>query len=130
MRSTSLADETDEHGKPVNAMDGTPKPIPPVALTVKNVVAVVGEDFEKWLTDRKNSRQISHPFIVCAYMSVRSRHAKDGLWRVFGTRQAIYALATLTPAEQMVAAEAVARSGKALTRSALNKLRGTVVGRQ
>jgi hypothetical protein len=57
-------DETDEHGKPVNAMDGTPKPIPPVALTVKNVVAVVGEDFEKWLADRKNSRQISHRFVV------------------------------------------------------------------
>jgi hypothetical protein len=53
-----------------------------------------------------------------------------GLWRVSGTRQAIYALATLTPAEHMVAAEAVAKSGKAPMRSALNKLRGTVVGRQ
>jgi hypothetical protein len=63
-------------------------------------------------------------------MSVRSRHAKDGLRRVSGTRQAIYALATLTPAEHMVAAEAVAKSGKAPMRSALNKLRGTVVGRQ
>jgi hypothetical protein len=60
-------------------------------------------------------------------MLVRSRHAKDGLWRVSGARQAIYVLATLAPAEQMLAAEHVAKSGKALTRSALNKLRGTIV---
>jgi hypothetical protein len=124
-------DETDEHGKPVNATDGKPKRLQPIALTVKNVVAVVvGEDFEKWLTDRKNSRQTSHRFVDCGYVPVRSRHAKDGLWRVFGTRQAIYALAVLTPAEQMVAAEEVAKSGKALTRSSFNKLRGTIVSRE
>lgn len=111
-------------------MDGKPKRIPPVAVTVKNVIAVVGEDFEKWLTDRKNSRQISHRFVTCGYMPVRPRYAKDVLWRVSGARQAIYALAALTPAEQMVAAEAVAKSGKALTRSGFNKLRGIIVGRQ
>lgn len=120
-------DETDEHGKAVNAMDGKPKRISPVALTVKNVVAVVGEDFEKWLTDRKNSRQTSHRFVACGYVPVRSPHPKDGLWRVSGARQVIYALVALTPAEQMVAAEEVAKSGKALTRSAFNKLRSTIV---
>jgi hypothetical protein len=117
-------DETDECGKPVNDMDGKPKRIPPVAVTVKNVIAVAGEDFEKWLTDRKNSRQISHRFVACGYMPVRSPYAKDGQWRVAGSRRTIYVLATLSPAGQFVAAEALAadRDGKALTRSKFNQI--------
>jgi hypothetical protein len=76
-------DETDEDGKPVNAIDGKPKRIPPIALTVKNVVGVVGEDFEKWLTDRKNSRQISHRFVTCGYMRLPPRER----WVVAGFRR-------------------------------------------
>lgn len=104
-------------------MDGKPKRIPPVAVTVKNVIAVAGEDFEKWLTDRKNSRQLSHRFVACGYLPVRSRYAKDGQWRVAGSRQTIYVRASLSPADQLAAAEALANDGKALTRSKFDQLR-------
>lgn len=116
-------DETDERGKPVNDMDGKPKRIPPVALTVKNVIAVAGEDFEKWLTDRKNSRQISQRFTACGYLPMRSRYAKDGQWRVGGSRQTIDVRASLSPADQLSAAEALAKDGKALTWSEFDLLR-------
>jgi hypothetical protein len=116
-------DETDERGKPVNDMDGKPKRIPPVAVTVKNVIAVAGEDFEKWLTDRKNSRQLSHRLVACGYLPVRSRYAKDGQWRVVGFRQTIYVRASLSPADQLAAAEALTKDGKALTRSKFDQLR-------
>ena len=43
----------------------------------------------------------------CGYTSVRNTLAKDGLWRVNGKREVIYARKDLTLAQQLAAASQV-----------------------
>jgi hypothetical protein len=52
--------------------------------------------FEAWLRDRKNRRLIPHRMEQCGYVPVRNDGAKDGLWKVGGVRQVIYARAELS----------------------------------
>ncbi len=52
-------------------------------------------DFVDYLKDRRNSRRIPHRFEACGYTTVRNPDAEDGLWRLHGRRQVIYARNTL-----------------------------------
>jgi hypothetical protein len=61
-------------------------------------------DFETWLRDRKNRRQMPHRFEQCGYVSVNNGAAKDGLWVIHDKRQRVYALESLTVGEQLAAA--------------------------
>ncbi|HYV32217.1 MAG TPA: hypothetical protein VEO53_14075, partial [Candidatus Binatia bacterium] len=62
-----------------------------------------GETAE-WLMNRGNRRALPHRMERCGYTSVRSSR-QDGLWRVNGVRQAIYARVSLSPLERRAAAE-------------------------
>ena len=103
----------------------------PRALTILLLAEYVRDvSFRKWLTDRKNSRQIPHRLERAGYVRVRNSGSSDGLWQVnyyrrvmvehsgmspakyedisIGVkRQAIYAKKTLTINEQLAAAEAL-----------------------
>jgi Family of unknown function (DUF5906) len=63
--------------------------------------------FAHWLGDRRNRRMIPHRFEQCGYSPVRNDGAKDGLWKVNGARQVIYALSSLSVRVQLAAAARV-----------------------
>jgi hypothetical protein len=56
-----------------------------------------------WLTDRKNRRAIPHRLEKCGYVPVRNDGAEDGMWKIAGKRQAVYAKKTLPLGEQLAA---------------------------
>jgi hypothetical protein len=89
-----LADAIDELGEPN-------------ALTLAQLKAVAGVDFGSWLGDRKNRRIIPHRMEECGYVPVRNPDAKDGLWKIQGKRQTVYAKASLSRGEQLKAARDV-----------------------
>jgi hypothetical protein len=70
----------------------------PDAITVDRIAnAGSGEkEIQFWIKDRKNRRQILHRLAECGYVPVRNEAAKDGLWKIRGARQVVYAKSTLT----------------------------------
>lgn len=85
----------------------------PDAVTVAKLVNAsrgahgLPTDFGQWLLDRKNRRVIPHRFEACGYVAVRNPDAEDGLWKLDGRRQVIYAKARLALREQFRAAAAM-----------------------
>ena len=63
----------------------------PDALTLGDLTVRAVPEFAEWLRDRQNTRRIPHRLEECGYVPVRNESAKDGLWRVNGKRQVIYA---------------------------------------
>jgi hypothetical protein len=63
--------------------------------------------FAYWLTDRKNRRAIPHRLENVGYAPIRNDDAKDGLWKVAGARQVIYALANRSLHDRLDAATQV-----------------------
>ena len=77
----------------------------PDAVTVADVAAATTEiSFAEYLKDRKNSRRIPHRFEACGYTQVRNPDAEDGLWRLKGRRQVVYARNKLGFADRLNAA--------------------------
>jgi hypothetical protein len=76
----------------------------PDILTVSKVAGYAERGFADWLSDRKNSRRIPHRFEGCGYVAVRNEHAKDGLWKIAGKRQVIYAKASVPLRDRIAAA--------------------------
>jgi hypothetical protein len=64
----------------------------PHALTLEEVIEATPafDDFNRWLSDRKNRRAIPHRFEAVGYIPFRNRSRKDGLWVVGGERRVIY----------------------------------------
>ena len=62
----------------------------------------------EWLMDRKNRRAIPHRMERCNYTPVRNPGADDGLWKLAGKRQTVYARVRLSLSEQMAAARKLA----------------------
>src|SRR5262249_46325182 len=77
----------------------------PAAVTISSMLGQADGEFALWLRDRRNRRAIPHRLESCGYVPVRNPHAKDGHWRVGGTRQAVYAKATMMLRDQIRAAE-------------------------
>jgi hypothetical protein len=61
-----------------------------------------------WLSERKNRRLVPHRMEQCGYAPVRNPGANDGLWKIVGKRQAIYAKGTLPLRDQIEAAGNIA----------------------
>jgi hypothetical protein len=76
----------------------------PDATTLIRVRNEATGEFLQWITDRKNRRIIPHRFEGCGYTPVRNDAAKDGQWKIAGTRQTVYAKKTMLIAEQLKAA--------------------------
>jgi hypothetical protein len=76
----------------------------PDAVTVGRLQDMAEGDFADWIKDRKNRRAIPHRLEKCGYVPVRNPDATDGLWKVFGKRQAAYARNSLPIRDQIAAA--------------------------
>jgi hypothetical protein len=86
-----LADVLDELGNPD-------------AVTAAELIAAAKGGISEWLMDRRNRRALPHRLERCGYIPVRNPEAKDGLWKLKGGRQVIYAKISLTPQEREAAA--------------------------
>jgi hypothetical protein len=81
----------------------------PQTLTLKQLVDktrnVSGfpSEFGEWLSARKNRRLVPHRLEACGYVSVRNPEAKDGIWKVNGHRQVVYAKTALCYRDQVAA---------------------------
>jgi hypothetical protein len=82
----------------------------PDALTIGRIAANADNGLSEWLRDRRNSRTIPHRLEQCGYVQARNDAAKDGLWKLDGKRQGIYAKSALSVRERFSAAAAIARS--------------------
>jgi hypothetical protein len=80
----------------------------PDATTLLRVQNVASGDFQAWLMDRKNRRQIPHRFEQCGYAPVRNDAAKSGLWVINSKRQVIYAKASMPIRNRLAAARELA----------------------
>jgi hypothetical protein len=76
----------------------------PDATTLIRVQNEATGDFETWIRDRKNRRQIPYRFEQCGYVPVRNDAAQSGLWVINNTRQVVYAKASLSLRERLAAA--------------------------
>ena len=76
----------------------------PDATTLIRIANEATGDFETWIKDRRNRRAIPHRLEKCGYVPIRNDLADDGLWKLGGKRQVVYARSTLSVAAQLKAA--------------------------
>jgi hypothetical protein len=77
----------------------------PEATTLAEIAMNAADSgFHDWIKDRKNRRTMSHRFDRAGYVPVRNVDANDGLWKINGRRQVIYAKKTLSITDQIRAA--------------------------
>jgi hypothetical protein len=85
----------------------------PDAVTLASVILKTDEqslhEFGDWLRDRRNRRVIPHRFEACGYVQARNADANDGLWKIAGRRQVVYAKAQLALRDQIAAARRLTR---------------------
>ena len=63
----------------------------PAAVTLADLADAEDGELGAWLRDRKNARQVPHRLQAVGYVAVRYTAAKDGLWKIDGRRQKVYA---------------------------------------
>ena len=76
----------------------------PDATTIVTISHNSSGDFEMWIKDRKNRRVIPYRMERCGYIAVRNDAAKDGYWKIKGTRQPVYAKSALSVRDRLKAA--------------------------
>jgi hypothetical protein len=79
----------------------------PDALTVKQLMAAATGMTADWLAERSSRRAIPHRLERCGYVCVNNPDSKDGVWRIKGVRQPIYARASLNIRDQLLAVRKV-----------------------
>jgi Family of unknown function (DUF5906) len=84
----------------------------PDAATLIGITNNAAGDTEGWLKEPKNRRIIPHRLERCGYVPVRNDTAKDGLWKINGARQAVYARADLSLRDRLKAAHRLATPHK------------------
>ncbi len=76
----------------------------PEAVTLAELIeASASSEAADWLLDRKNRRAVPHRMERCHYTPVRNPDADDGLWKLQGRRQTVYAKASLSLRDQIAA---------------------------
>jgi hypothetical protein len=83
----------------------------PDAVTLDEVIEKAGGDFQEWLRDRRNRRQIPHRLEACGYVKVRNEAVEDGMFHFNGRRRAIYVRAKLTRKQRKVVVQELLRGG-------------------
>ena len=76
----------------------------PDAVTLAQIIDKAEGEIWGWLNERKNRRTIPYRLEQCDYVPVRNDAAKDGLWKINGVRQAVYAKSTMTIRDRHMAA--------------------------
>jgi hypothetical protein len=84
----------------------------PDATTLARISNEAIGEFQVWLRDRKNRRMIPHRLESSGYVPVRNEGADDGLWKLNGRRQVIYANKTLPRRDQFAAASKLCSSNQ------------------
>lgn len=100
------ASRAPEDAEMADALDGLGRPDAVTLNQIKN--STNSAEFSEWLSDRRNSRIIPFRMEECDYLPVRNDGAKDGLWKLSGRRQVIYAKRELSERDRVVAARKVA----------------------
>ena len=108
---SELADALDRLGTEKPGPDGQPGVERAKAVTIDRIALVASGDFALWIRDPKNRRAIPHRMEECGYSAVRNKNATDGLWKISGRRQAVYALSTLSFGKQIAEASRLAGTG-------------------
>ena len=80
----------------------------PIATTLIAITNKATGNFFEWMQDRKNRRVIPHRLERCGYMRVRNDAADDGLWKINGARQVVYAKSSLSVRDRHIAASDLA----------------------
>jgi hypothetical protein len=83
----------------------------PAATTLIRVQNAASGDFETWIRDRKNRRQIPYRFEQCGYVPVRNDAAESGLWVINRVRQVVYARGSMSLRDRMAAARKLTQGG-------------------
>ena len=76
----------------------------PNVVTIKQLTAAATGSTAEWLMDRKNRRAFPHKLERCGYVAVKNPERDDGLWKLNGQRQVVYAKANLSNSEAVRAA--------------------------
>jgi hypothetical protein len=76
----------------------------PDATTIEKIASMADGEIQFWIMDRKNRRQIPHRLEGCGYVPVRNEAAKDGLWKIRGARQVVYAKSSMTIRDRFLTA--------------------------
>ncbi len=84
----------------------------PDAIILARIANEAPADFQAWLRDRRNSRQVPHRMSKCGYTAVRNDNAKDGLWKIGGKRQVVYAKNYLSTYDRFAAANKLWESSR------------------
>jgi hypothetical protein len=106
------ANRTSEEGEMQDALDALKNPD---AVTLEQIAKEAPSDATglsplcQWLRERKNRKAANHRLENCGYRAVNNPVATDGLWRIGGRRQVVYAKTSLPLGEQQKAAEALQR---------------------
>jgi hypothetical protein len=81
----------------------------PDAVTLDQIKRMATGDIVGWLSGVRHRRAIPHRLERCGYAQVRNDNAKsDGLWKINGKRQAVYAKSSLSIKDRINAAKSVA----------------------
>jgi hypothetical protein len=97
-----LSDALDQLGIPDKNDPSTI--IQPDTVTFADLLAKATGGFAESLMTRSGKRALPHQLERCGYVSIRNPKAKDGLWKINGARQVVYAKIGLLPNEQLAAA--------------------------
>jgi hypothetical protein len=82
----------------------------PAAITLEMLTReAVGSEILDWLKDHENRRVIGFRLEKCGYTAIRNDAAQDGLWKIGGKRQAVYARQDLAARERGAAAAKLTR---------------------
>lgn len=101
---SDLADAIDNLGTE-EIIDGEKALVRPKVVTLaKIMMATKDAQAADWIKDHKNRRIIPHRLEESGYVPVRNPAADDGLWKINGKRQAVYAQKDMTPRDQLAAA--------------------------
>jgi hypothetical protein len=84
----------------------------PDATTLIRVTNEAAGGFRTWIEDRKNRRVIPHRMEQVGYVPIRNDTTKSGLWKINGTRQVVYAKATLPVRARFAAARQLMALGQ------------------
>jgi phage/plasmid primase-like uncharacterized protein len=105
MVNAGRAPETGQLSDLLEAMEN------PRAVTIKGMAdhrdwkETDHSEIREYLREKKNYRNILHRLAECGYSPVRNDGAKDGLWKINGARQVVYAKKELTERERIEAAQ-------------------------
>lgn len=90
-----LADALDNLGRP----DASGNLIRPAAVTLERVMRAGSPEFDA--QEGKNWKTLPHRFERVGYAPIRNSDAADGLWRINGRRQVVYARNGLSTQEKI-----------------------------